>query len=373
MRFSQIHGLESTKTRLIDSVKNNHVAHAQMFMGKEGTPSLALALAFATYINCENKTDEDSCGKCSSCVKADKLIHPDFHFTYPIYSVAKKDEENTKKEILATWRKTMQTNPYINLSDWSELIDAKNKQCIISVDEGRSIIKYLALKSFEAEYKIVFVWLPELMNQSAANAILKILEEPPAKTLFMLVSQDAEKNLATIQSRTQILKINPYTEEEIKTVLMENYQIEESKAQNCAYLADSDLNKALKLTKEVDENYQTYFRDWMRLCYTASFKELSELSEEYQKSSKDKQKGLIQFSLNIFRELLIFHSQTEDLFKVSDETRAFLEGFSKVVNQEKIEQLVNALTNTLFYVERNASPKMAFFDLSISISKTLKK
>lgn len=372
MRFSDIYGLNEIKQRLIDSVKNSHVAHGQMFLGREGTASLALALAFATYINCEDKQDNDSCGRCASCVKADKLVHPDFHFVYPVFSIPKKDEDTIRGEVLSAWRDTMNTNPYLNLSDWAEKIDAKNKQCIISVDEGRGIIKYLALKSFEAEYKVVFIWLPELMNQSAANAILKILEEPPEKTLFMLVSQDAEKNLATILSRTQILKIPPYQEGDIESYLVDRKGLDAERAKKCAYLADGDLNKALKLTDEVENDFQDYFRDWMRLCYTANFKEISDLSEEFQKTSKDRQKGLMQFSMNVFRELLIFHSGTEDLFKVSDTTKAFLEGFAKVVNAEKISSLVSKVNEAVFHIERNASPKMTFFDLSISISKILK-
>lgn len=373
MLFSEIYGLSEVKESLIRAVKNNHVAHAQMFLGKDGSPNLAMALAYATFINCEDRQENDSCGKCPSCTKSAKLIHPDFHFVYPLFSVAKKDEDKSKADVTAAWRKTIITNPYIRLGDWAEIIDAGNKQCIISVTEGRGIIKNLTLKSFEAEYKVVFIWLPELMNQSAANSILKILEEPPAKTLFLLVSNDAEKNLATIISRTQMVKIPRYNDDELEALLVNKFFIPKNKALNAVRIAEGDAMEAIQAADELTDQTHIVFRDWMRLCFTNNFTELVNFSEDYQKFSKNEQKGLLLYGISTFRNLLIYHSNEASLLKVSEEVAKFLEGFAKVVGAEKIADLSEHLTDALHYIERNASPKITMMNLSIELAGVLKK
>ena len=178
MQFSEIHGLHNIKDKLIQAVKKNHVAHAQMFAGLPGSANLSMALAFATYINCEDKLESGSCGKCSSCAKMDKMVHPDIHFVFPVYSQS-GDKEKIRNENVAKFRAFLSENPYGNLSDWAEFSKAENKQLNISVEESRRIIGNISMKAFEAEYKVVLIWLPELMNIAAANAILKALEEPP--------------------------------------------------------------------------------------------------------------------------------------------------------------------------------------------------
>ena len=209
MRFSDIIGLEDTKQQLIAAVKSNHVAHAQLFFGSEGSANLALALAFATYINCTNQSDSDSCGTCASCTKIDKLVHPDVQFIFPVSSTKKVTGKSVvSSSYMNEWRSFILNNPYSGIEQWSASYGAENKQSNISKEESRNIIKNLSLKAFEAEYKIMLIWLPEFMHPSAANGILKILEEPPKKTIFLLVTNDYEKLLTTILSRCQFLRFD---------------------------------------------------------------------------------------------------------------------------------------------------------------------
>lgn len=267
MLFSQIKGLEETKASLIASVKNRHVAHAQLFAGPEGSGSLAMALAYATYINCEEKGETDSCGTCASCNKFNKLIHPDLHFVFPVSTTKSVSKDASSALFMKEWRNFIAENPYGGLIEWGNFIGAENKQLNISVDESRNIIKTVTMKSFEAEYKIMVIWLPEQMNSSSANAILKVLEEPPVKTIFLLVTQNPDKIITTVLSRTQRVKIRPFTDEEVTKYLIEDKKLDEKQARQIAYLADGNLNEGLRLLQQVEEDNHQMFREWMRLCY----------------------------------------------------------------------------------------------------------
>ncbi|HEY8402633.1 MAG TPA: DNA polymerase III subunit delta [Cytophagaceae bacterium] len=373
MQFSEIPGLQETKRTLINSVKNNHVAHAQLFSGTEGNAALAMALAYATYINCEDKKEEDSCGVCASCTKINKLIHPDIHFVYPVSTTKDVPKDALSNSFLKDWRTFVQANPFASLNDWANHIGAENKQLNISVDESRNLIKTLALKAFEADYKVMIIWLPEFMNSAAANAILKILEEPPYKTLFLLVTQNQQKIITTILSRTQRIFIRPFTDDEIKQLIVQKFNLEDKKAQQIAYLADGNLNEAFRLIEEIQEDNQSMFRDWMRLCYKRNnIPELVEWSEEFQKMGKEAQKGLFQYGINIMRESLVYKLSGSELLRLHDEDLKFVEGFSKVMDEHKIEKIYQQLNDGYYHIERNANAKIAFLDISFSISNILK-
>jgi DNA polymerase-3 subunit delta' len=372
--FSQIPGLEDTKRTLVNSVKNNHIAHAQLFLGKEGSANLALALAYATYINCEDKKEDDSCGECPSCYKFNKLIHPDLHFVFPISTTKEITKDPLSALFMKQWRSLVIENPYINISNWSEAIGAENKQLNISVDESRNILKTLSLKSFEAEYKILILWLPENMNASSANAILKILEEPPFKTVFLLVTNNSEKIITTILSRTQLINIRSFSDDEITKNLMLKFQIEEKRAHQLAYLADGDINEAFRLNTEVEEDNHQMFRDWMRSCYKRNnVIELVEWSETFQKTGKEGQKSLLQYGLNTLRETFICRHTANNLLRLQEEELKFVEGFSKVLDGPKIEEISIKINEAYYHLERNANAKITFLDLSLYISSIIKK
>lgn len=372
MQFSQIVGLAHVKQSLIQSVTGSHVAHAQMFLGTAGSANMAMALAYATYINCENRNSHDSCGVCSSCVKMQKHIHPDVQYVFPTYSLGTGDKDKQRADIVANWRSFLSQNPYSSLPDWANHIQAENKQCIISVDESRNIVKNISLKAFEGEYKMVFIWLPEMMNQAAANSILKILEEPPEKTLFLLISNSLESNLATIISRTQIVTIPTYQANEVAETLQKVFEITEEQALHASQLEQNNVNEALKLCFGEESDSNQLFQTWMRLCFTRNLTELVTLSEDFQKLSKTNQKALLQFGINMTRNMLLFQSDSNQLLRLKESEKTFVVNFSKVITMDKMMAFSSSLNTAFFHLERNANPKITFLDLSLNLSSLLK-
>ncbi|UII21313.1 DNA polymerase III subunit [Fulvivirga ligni] len=372
MRFSDIKGLENVKKKLINAVSNDHVAHAQLFLGKAGSPNLPLALAFANYLNCESPSATDSCGVCAACYKMDRYIHPDIHFVYPVSGTKDiKGKDVISTSFLKEWRTFLTANPSGNLDAWSGHYGGEDKQGNISKEESRQIIKSLSLKSFEGKYKVMVIWLPEYMNVSAANGILKILEEPPEQTIFLLVSNDSEKLLTTILSRTQIVTIPKYSDASIEQMLIENQGIEAAQANQLAHLADGDYNLALKLLNNIEDDSHQLFTDWMRDCFRKDFSQLVLKSDQFHGMNKVAQRSLFQYALNMFREALIY-TAAPDLKRVSGVVSTFIDNFSKVMDSEKVERINKLINDAHYHLERNASPKIIFLDLSLQIARIIK-
>lgn len=369
MLFKEIGGLTETKQMLIQSVRNRHVAHAQLFLGNEGSANLAMALAYATYLNCENKQPEDACGQCAACIKINKLIHPDLHSVFPVAATKKVSKDPLSEHFMAEWRSFTKANPYASLTDWLTRIGTENRQPNISVEESRQVLQKLSLKAFEAEFKIMLLWLPEYLHVSAANALLKILEEPPANTVFLLVAQSADKLLTTIQSRTQLVQIRSFTNQEIWHQLVDTHGVEAKRAAQLAHLAEGNLNEAIRLSQEEKNDPHETFRDWMRLCFRASYAELIEWAEKFGKMSREGQKSLLQYGMSMVRESLVFPYQE---VRLEGEERTFVEGFTKVINARKAEMLYHYLNDAYYHVERNASPKIVFLDTSLQIAAMIK-
>ncbi len=379
MLFADIPGLQETKQKLIQSMRQNHLAHALLFHGQEGTATLPMALALATYVNCESPGEEDACGNCAACTKMEKLIHPDMNFTFPVpgyvFSGKKKadeEEDQPKMDINKPWRSFLTEQPYGNLQDWNERAGF-TASVAISVKMGRQIIKTLSLKSFEGGYKTMLIWCPELMNVSAANAILKILEEPPEKTLFLLVSSQPEQLLTTILSRTQKVSIRAFSDEEIKSHLIGSGRCSHQVADQLAPLADGNLRIAYKLVEEVKDESTVYFRDWMRSCYNARLNEMLHHSEQFASLGKEAQKTLLLTGVNILRECLLDKNQLVNLMRSSSRDREFITNFGKnVLSERKILAMYEVLNQTHYHLERNANPKITFLDLTFSLAKIIR-
>ncbi|RZK65896.1 MAG: hypothetical protein EOO92_25830, partial [Pedobacter sp.] len=237
MQFKDVVGQEDIKVHLINTVKSDRISHAQLFLGPEGSGSLALAFAYAQFISCENKQETDSCGECASCRKYQKLIHPDLHFSYPFFA---KHKEDTALTFIEEWRKAFLANPYLSLDEWREQLSADNKQANINIAECHSIIQKLSLKPFESEYKVLIMWLPEFLEKEG-NSLLKIIEEPSHKTLFLLVAQNQDQLLNTILSRTQIVKVPKQKNQDVCEFLTTKHQVSEDKAKQIAYLSNGNL------------------------------------------------------------------------------------------------------------------------------------
>ena len=371
MHFNQIPGLNELKDQLIATAERGKVPHAMLLSGKSGSPNLAVSLAFSTYLNCENQGSEDSCGQCPSCNKALKYIHPDIHFVFPVSSTANIAAKDAKsKMFLKEWRGFLLNNPYGSIQDWTEAYGGADKQAFISVEESREIIRDLTLKSFEGKYKIVIIWLPELMRAEGANALLKFLEEPPENTLIFMVTDQEDRLLTTITSRTQRIGIRQFSDLEVKEHLKVMNSVDPERISQIAHLADGDIRLAEKLAGEIEDDTHGWVRDWMRLCYTKSFGDLVDLSEQFHAMNKVTRKSVLQYAINVLRESLV-ESEVSELTRVDGHEQTFVKNFSKVLQVETISNIYELLNKSIYYLDRNASAKMVFLSLSIKISEQL--
>lgn len=372
MKFSEIPGLAETKRTLIDSVKSNHIAHAQLFVGAEGALNLPLALAYATYIHCQNRQENDSCGTCSACSKSLKYIHPDTHFVFPLSNVKNdKDDERFKAEILKSWRTFLSEQPFSDLDDWTTSYGGEDKLALISREESREIVKALSLKPFESQFKIMIIWQPEFMHPSAANGILKILEEPAAHTYFILVTNAADRLLPTIISRTQIITVPLLADKEIENYLVEKKSLERKRASAITQLAEGNLNLSFKLTENEEDDSAPFFIDWMRACFKKNFSSLVSSSEAFHALDKLRQRNIMHYGINMMRESLLKSAGADELHRVQGEELKFIQDFSKVMNVYKIEKSYSLMNNATYHLERNGSAKMIFLDLSLQLAKTI--
>jgi DNA polymerase III subunit delta' len=374
LNFQSIPGLSEVKSQLIGSVKDGMVAHALLFQGKPGALSLPLALAYAGYLHCENR-GADACGQCAACVLTKKHIHPDTHFAYPVGNMKtdmkENDESVLRSEILKLWRSFLFENQFGSAADWIAHYGGEDKQPIISREEGREIIKSLSLKPFQSKYKVMIIWQPEMMHSSAANGLLKILEEPPANTVFILVSERAEQLLPTIISRTQKVTVPLLSDDEIIAELL-NLKIAKNKAESITALAEGNLSHALKLIDEEDPHYHEVFSDWMRSCFKSEFGKLVSMADEFHDKDRLYQRSFLQYALGMIRETLLSISGAQSLHRTRGGEREFIEKFKSVFTLKKLEASYQLLTDASYFLERNGSAKMIFTDLSIQFSKVLK-
>ena len=379
MQFAAIPGLPETKEKLLNSVKLNHLAHALLFHGPEGSANLTLALALASYLYCEAKTETDSCGTCGSCQRINKLILPDLNFAFPVVASSKEedgDEEakEEKSDLLGNWRKFVLTQPYGNVHDFIYFNGFEKKQLNITKAAARKMIQTLSLMSFEGGYKIMLIWAPEYLHPSAANALLKIIEEPPAKTLFLLVTSQADQLLTTILSRTQKILVRAFSDEEISAHLVETERCEAKAAAQIAMLADGNMRAAFRLIDQVEDQTIRQLRDWFRLCATKNLKELFLLSEDFHKADKESQKSLMLSGLNVTREILLKNLDLDHLLRTTDEDRTFINNISKkMLTEEHAIQLYDTFNAAHYHLERNGNAKMIFTDLSMEILLMMSK
>ena len=371
MRFSKIPGLSHEKKRLVDSFNSNTIHHAMLFVGQRGSANLSLALAFATYINCKSRGD-DSCGLCSSCNKMDKLIHPDVNFIFPVAPTAKINKEIISDKFIESWRSSVIESPYLTVEDWFEIYGFENKQPNISKDEVRNLVKKLSLKPFESVFKINIIWLPEYLNISTANAMLKILEEPPGSTLFFIVTNNHQKLISTIRSRVQLFKVKRFSDGDMKEYLSLSQSVSESEVDQAIYLSDGDLNKAEKYLYASNSEDLEKIKVWMRSCYTQNFQEINSQVEWFNSLSKIKKRTFLIYSLKLMREALV-SGIDESLSKISDGEMSFISKFRTTLDSDDFEEIIIFLDESIRFLDRNANPKILFLDLSIKISNLFKK
>ncbi|WP_257658664.1 DNA polymerase III subunit [Parapedobacter lycopersici] len=364
MQFNAIIGQQQIKQHLIRTVNENRVSHAQLFLGPEGSGSLALAVAYAQYVNCESRLADDSCGQCASCRKYEKLIHPDLHFSYPFFA---KHKEDTAATYAREWRETFLANPYLSLDHWRSQLDAENKQANINIAEAHDIIKKLSLKAFEAEYKVLIIWLPEYLD-TQGNALLKLIEEPPEKTLFLLVAENQDKILNTIISRTQLVKINRLDAGNVKTYLTTHSQVDERRATEIAFISDGNIQQALRLLGEDTKDYFDLLVRWLRHCVTDQGGALIKTSEEeLSKLGRENQKSFLLYAINVMRQVILLKEQVPTLVHITDDELDFVQKFERHYTTGQIGETITLFEQAHYHIERNANPKILFLDLSLQL------
>ena len=376
MQFKDVIGHKEIKKRLIANVKEGRISHAQLFLGIEGGGNLPLAIAYAQYVSCLDKKEEDSCGTCSSCIKFQKLVHPDLHFVYPVATNADVKDKPVSANYLINWREAILEDPYLSLQKWQSKLETGNKQLLISKYESEAILKALSLKTYEAEYKIMIIWCPEKFNMSSANKLLKIIEEPPAKTLFLLVAQDAEQIITTILSRTQLVKVGRIKEDELQNELITRYAIEQSAAYKIAHLADGNFIEAKRLIEQSDSEdiFYTLFVTWMRSAFKGDVPGLITWTEEIAATSfgREKQKQFLSYGLHVFRESLINNYGDDELSRVANNEAGFLNNFAPYIHGANGLEIIELFNDASYHIERNVNPKILFLDVSLKLTKLLR-
>lgn len=387
MRFKDIIGQEEIKRQLCRTVEQGRVSHALMFTGNEGVGTLPMAMAYAQYIYCRNRTGTDACGECPECYRIERMEHPDVHYIYPVntskeaVSTGRNDDKPKSDQFLHVWREILpKTEGYLNEQEWYAALGIENQQGIINKNDANELVRKMSLKSFEGGYKTVIIWLPERMHDSAANTLLKLIEEPPEKTLFLFVSKEPDKVIATIRSRTQTIALAGTEDQTITEGLKERYGLTPDEAEKLGHLAQGNWGKARHLAagEEEDESvsipaseFQDRFIQLMRLCYQQKYLGLFEWAEEMAPLGREGQKQFCTASLEILRECYMVGIGLENLGYVKPERVTFCRNFAPYVSHKTIEPFIEEFELLLRQIRQNGNPKILFTHFAMSVCKII--
>ena len=403
MQFSQIPDHDEVKEKLTDLVNNNRLSHALLFLGKEGSGALSMAIAFAQYILCErnqaagkekppslfgdddvppeNTMWRDSCGVCATCSKVNQLIHPDLHFSYPALKRDTRHDKVLSTDYAAPWREFIQESPYGNVSDWIDFLKANsklkiespaNKQGNITVHECEDILRKFSLKAFENKYKILIMWMPEYLG-TMGNKLLKLIEEPPPDTLFIFVAEDESRILPTILSRTQLIKIPLFDHETICETLVKNEVVDEEKASQTATLAEGNIREALQLIQHSEEDWHDLLKSWLNVSFKNSVSTLLPLLDELNRLGREKQKQFLKYFIHITRQsILLEYIHDEKSSVIPPKEMELALNINKFCGFEAKEAIIEEMEKSIYYIERNAHAKMLFHALTIRLHHIFK-
>jgi DNA polymerase-3 subunit delta' len=377
MQFSEILGQESIKKQLLKSASDNRVAHAQLFIAPEGSGALPLAIAYAQYLICNNLSENNSAENRVCNLKFDSITHPDLHFVFPTVNTEKLKKAKSG-DYIKLWREFILENPYGGIDEWNEKLDVGNKQATIRVEDASDILKTLALKAVEGKFKIMLVWMAEKMNTDTANKILKILEEPTDKTVFILIAEKEEDLLQTIRSRCQVVHLQKLSENNIAEGLQKFKNIEVNLAQKIARQSQGNFAEALRILDRNEEEspFETWFVDWVRAAFRAkknasSIKDLLIWSDTIAAIGREPQKKFLLYCISIFRQALLFNYETKSLVYFESSIGFKLENFAPFVNGNNIDDIYKELSDAIYHIERNGNPKIILTDLSIKLTRLL--
>jgi DNA polymerase-3 subunit delta' len=372
MQFKDVVGQKELKAKLVSTVADGRVSHAQLFEGAMGYGGLPVALAYAQFISCRNRGD-DSCGTCPSCVKYNKLIHPDLHFVFPVNTTKKIKDKPVSNDFLPKWREIVLAKKYFTEQDWYEYIGIENKQGIISVNEADNILSKLSYKSFESDYKIMIVWLPERLNQTSANRLLKLIEEPPEHTVFLLVTENSNRILPTIYSRTQRIRLHPLKESDIVGSLRE-LNFDEKEIFTASRLSKGDYIQALQ-SLQVSESTKANldnFIQFMRLAYKNDILGLLDWAESMASTGREKQKLFLVFAERLVRENFILNKKIEDIVYLGFEELEWARKFSAFINENNVVELYKQLNICIPHISQNGNAKIIFTDLAMKVKELIR-
>ncbi|MFD1062592.1 ATP-binding protein [Winogradskyella litorisediminis] len=381
MLFSEILGQNHIKSHLTLSADAGRIPHAQLFVGPEGSGTLPMAIAYAQYILCGNSNSENTNGNESCNLKFKSISHPDLHFAFPVTTNDKIKKHPVSKHFLEEWRQLLAQQPYGNLFDWYKLLGVDNKQGRIGVDEAQDIVKSLSLKAYEGGYKVMLIWMAEKMNTEASNKLLKLIEEPPEKTVFILIAEDEEQIIGTIRSRCQILHFPRLSEVVITEALVKKYNIDEAVATKIAQQSNGNFNKACDLVYQDSEDiqFEKWFIAWVRTAFKAkgnkaSIRALITWAEDIAKTGRETQKQFLHFCINYFRQAMLLNYKANELVYLEPKSESFkLEKFAPFVHDSNIMEITNELQDAIYHIERNGNSKIILTDLSIKLTRLLHK
>ena len=365
MQFAEVIGQQDVKKHLAEMISLNRLSHALLFTGKEGCGALALALAFAQYIMCESPSPADSCGVCSACKKAGDLVHPDIHFSYPVIP-KKSGDKPVSTDYITEWREFVTQLPYGNVYDWLQFIGAENRQGNITAQECNEIIHKLSLKSFESEFKILVLWMPEYLEKEG-NKLLKLIEEPPANTIFILVAENESMVLPTIVSRTQLVKIPPVGVESIEAQLVLKAKITKEQARQIASVSGGNYRESLQIMQHAGEDWQSLLRDWLNAIMKSGPVSQVKWIEEMSKHGREKQKQFLRYFNHLLGQAIKIQVLQDAELPIPDNEKDFALRLNKMAGIEQQRAMIEELDKASYYIERNANAKMLFHALTIRL------
>ncbi len=374
MRFSEVAGHSEIKQRLIISAQEDRVPHAQLFHGPEGTGSLALALAYATYLSCTDRLTGDSCGECPSCQKYDKLVHPDLHFVFPVFTTKSVSSNPVSDDFIKEWRTALLENPYMSLQQWYGNLGVENKQGIINKWESQAIVRKLNLKAFESSHKVMILWMPEKMNTSASNKLLKMIEEPPPMTVFLLVSENTGDILPTVLSRTQLIRVPRLPDQDLLAALKKTYALEEQQLMNAVHLAEGSYSTAVEVLNRSEESEYQFelFKRIMRSAYSRKFQEIFDWVEEVSALGRERQKLFLAYAMRLIRENFLMNMNEPELVRLSPSENEFSSKFNAFIHKGNAPAIIQQFNDAYTHIEANAYGRIVLLDFAMNLVKLIR-
>lgn len=372
MRFEDIAGQRVTKAKLWSIFEARQIPHALLFSGPEGSGSFALSLAFAQLVFCVSPLKDDSCGKCDACKRVSKLQHPDLHFSFPFFNISGR-EKTLSNDYWSEWSKAILENPYLTIDLWRNEITNDNKQLLISVNEAQNIIQKLSLKSFEGKFKIQIIWMAEYLTPSSANTLLKLLEEPPSGTIFMLIATSIEEILPTVLSRVQMIRIPAISDDDMRAALTQQYP--DCNAEEISHFAAGNWNLAVQMANNENplEDFQSLFQEWMRISFRKEMLPIVKWADKLHGLPREEQKHFLRYAMDQIRQNVILNYAGSDVVRMNAEEQKFATKFARYINEQNALHFYSIMQEALQDITRNAYSKLVYVDLSIKVHYLLEK